>query len=136
MFENFKARAENSGNTEVKRFATTAGALDFIEELFKKEEINNEVGSYAVWADSPILKQFDNQAMAQKFPGLYFEVNKELAKGAKIGITQLKWGLAETGSMAQDSTSICACVDSRSHSSNIKNYCRYSCFDDKDAPKR
>jgi len=106
MFENFKARAENSGNTEVKRFATTAGALDFIEELFKKEEINNEVGSYAVWADSPILKQFDNEAMAQKFPGLYFEVNKELVKGAKIGITQLKWGLAEMGSMAQDSTDI------------------------------
>jgi hypothetical protein len=26
MFENFKARAENSGNTEVKRFATTAGS--------------------------------------------------------------------------------------------------------------
>ena len=65
MFENFKARAENSGNTEVKRFATTTEALGFIEELFKKEEIKNEAGSYAVWADSPILQQLDKQAMAQ-----------------------------------------------------------------------
>jgi L-lactate dehydrogenase complex protein LldG len=106
MFENFKARAEASGNTEVKRFATTEQALGFIEELLKKEEIKEEPGSYAVWAKSPILKAFDNQAWAEKFPGLHFEVTRELAKGAKIGITQLKWGLAETGSMAQDSTDV------------------------------
>ena len=106
MFESFKARAETSGNTEVKRFATTDEALGFIEDFLAKEEIKEEVGSYAVWADSPILKAFDNQAMATKFPGLHFEVTRDLAKGAKIGITQLNWGLAETGSMAQDSTDI------------------------------
>lgn len=106
MFENFKARAETSGNTEVKRFATTAEALAFIEELLVKEEIKDAVGSYAVWAESPILKKVDTNAMAQKFPGLSFNVTRELAKGAKIGITQLKWGLAETGSMAQDSTDV------------------------------
>lgn len=106
MYENFKARAETSGNTEVKRFATTALALGFIEEFLEKEEVKDENGSYAVWADSPILKEFDNEAMAQKFPGLHFEVTRELAKNAKVGITQLKWGLAETGSMAQDSTDI------------------------------
>lgn len=106
MFESFKARAETSGNTEVKRFATTTEALGFIEEFLVQEEIKDEVGSYAVWAKSPILKTFDNQAMADKFPGLSFQVTRELAKGAKIGITQLKWGLAETGSMAQDSTDV------------------------------
>lgn len=106
MFENFKARAETSGNTEVQRFETTAQALSFIEAFLAKEEIKDEVGSYAVWAKSPILKAFDNNAMAEKFPGLHFEVTRELAKGAKIGITQLQWGLAETGSMAQDSTDV------------------------------
>lgn len=106
MFENFKARAETSGNTEVMRFATTAQALGFIEEFLEKEEVKDAPGSYAVWADSPILKAFDNKAMADKFPGLSFKVTKELAKGAKVGITQLNWGLAETGSMAQDSTDV------------------------------
>ena len=106
MFENFKARAETSGNTEVKRFSTTNEALSFIEEFLIQEEVKDEAGSYAVWADSPILKHFDNVAMAQKFPGLHFEVTKKLAKNAKVGITQLNWGLAETGSMAQDSTDI------------------------------
>ena len=106
MFESFKARAETSGNTEVKRFATTDEALGFIEDFLAQEEIKEEVGSYAVWAKSPILKAFDNQAMAKKFPGLHFEVTRDLAKGSKIGITQLNWGLAETGSMAQDSTDV------------------------------
>lgn len=106
MFENFKARAETSGNTEVKRFETTMEALGFIEGLLEKEEVKEEAGSYALWADSPILKTFDNEALAQKFPGLHFEVTRELAKGAKVGITQLNWGLAETGSMAQDSSDV------------------------------
>jgi len=106
MFESFKARAETSGNTEVKRFETTAQALEFIEAFMEKEEIKDEVGSYAVWADGPILKAFDTDVMAKKFPGLSFKVTRELAKGAKIGISQLKWGLAETGSMAQDSTDV------------------------------
>jgi len=106
MFESFKARAETSGNTEVKRFETTAQALGFIEEFLAQQEIKDEVGSYAVWAESPILKMVDTNAMVQKFPGLSFNVTRELSKGAKIGITQLKWGLAETGSMAQDSTDV------------------------------
>lgn len=106
MFEGFKARAETSGNTEVKRFATTAQALEFIEAFLAEKEIKDEVGSYAVWAKSPILGTFDNKSLAQKYPGLSFDVTRELAKGAKVGITQLSWGLAETGSLAQDSTDI------------------------------
>ena len=106
MFESFKAKAEASGNTEVKRFATTSEALEFIEAFMAQEGVKDEAGSYAVWAESPILEAFDNEAMAQKFPGLHFDVTRELAKGAKVGITQLKWGLAETGSMAQDSTDV------------------------------
>ncbi|AFL68667.1 LutC/YkgG family protein [Sulfurospirillum barnesii] len=106
MFENFKARAEASGNTEVKRFATTNEALHFIETFLAQEGVKDEVGSYAVWAKSPILKQVDTKAWAEKFSGLHFEVTKALAKGAKVGITQLNWGLAETGSMAQDSTDV------------------------------
>ena len=63
MFENFKARAETSGNTEVKRFSTTNEALSFIEEFLIQEEVKDEAGSYAVWADSPILKHFDNETL-------------------------------------------------------------------------
>ncbi len=106
MFENFKARAETSGNTEVKRFATTIEALEFIEAFLEKEEIKDETGHYAAWADSPILKKVNISAMTEKFSGLYFDVTRDIAKGSRVGITQLQWGLAETGSMAQDSTDV------------------------------
>lgn len=106
MFELFKTRAEASGNTEVKRFSTTGEALGFIEDFLKEENIHDAPGSYAVWADGPLLEQVDKQAMVQKFPGLSFEVTEENAKGARVGISQLKMGIAETGGMAQDSEDV------------------------------
>jgi L-lactate dehydrogenase complex protein LldG len=104
MFDLFKAKAEAAGNTEVRRFATKAEALDFIEGYIKKEEIKDVVGSYAVWADSPFLTGVNTKALAAKVPGLKFDVTPELARGSKIGITQMEWGIANTGTLAQDST--------------------------------
>ncbi|HUL00353.1 MAG TPA: lactate utilization protein [Nitrospirota bacterium] len=104
MFDTFKAKAEASGNTEVQRFAAKAEALKFIEGYFKKEDIKDAAGSYAVWADSPFLKRVDTKALAARVPGLKFEVTGELAKNSKIGITQMDWGIANTGTLAQDAT--------------------------------
>lgn len=106
MFESFKVKAELAGNTEVKRFGTKAEALSFIEEYLKKEEIKDAPGSYAVWADAPFLKGVDTKTLAAKHPGLKFEVTRDAAKNAKIGITQMEWGLANMGTMVQDSSAV------------------------------
>jgi len=106
MFDKFKAKAEAAGNTEVQRFATKAEALNFIEGYLKKEEIKDVPGSYAVWADSPILKGLDTKTIVAKVPGLKFEVTRQLAKDAKVGITQMDWGIANTGTLAQDSSAV------------------------------
>jgi L-lactate dehydrogenase complex protein LldG len=106
MFDKFKASAEAAGNTEVRRFSTKTEALTFIEEFLKKEEIKDTPGSYAIWADAPFLKEIDNKALTAKIPGLKFQVTRDLAKNAKIGITQMDWGLADTGTLAQDSTKV------------------------------
>ncbi len=104
MFETFKARAEAAGNTAVHRVATKTEALDFIVELLKKEEVHDVEGSRAVWADSPILTGVDTKALESRVPGMKVGVTLEMAKSAKIGITQMDWGIADTGTMAQDST--------------------------------
>jgi L-lactate dehydrogenase complex protein LldG len=104
MFDLFKVRAEAAGNTEVRRFATKAEAFNFIEGYLKKEEIKDAPGSYAVWADSPILKGVDTKDLAAKVPGLRFVITPEVAKNAKIGISQMEWGIANTGTLAQDAT--------------------------------
>ncbi len=106
MFDKFKAAAEAAGNTEVQRFSTKAEALHFIEGFLKKEEIKDAPGSYAVWADAAILKGVDTKDLAAKIPGLKFQVTRDLAKNAKIGITQMEWGLANMGTLAQDSTAV------------------------------
>lgn len=106
MFDTFKAKAEAAGNTEVQRFSTIAEALRYIEEYFKKEDIKDAAGSYAVWADSPFLKRVDTKALAARVSGLKFEVTRELAKNSKIGITQMDWGIANTGTLAQDATAV------------------------------
>jgi len=102
MYEQFKLKAEAAGNTEVKRFGTKAEALSFIEDFLWKERIKDVPGSYAVWADSPFLEGIDTKALRAKISGLKFEVTRSLAKHAKIGITQMEWGLADTGTLAQD----------------------------------
>jgi L-lactate dehydrogenase complex protein LldG len=106
MFGKFKASAEAAGNTEVKRFKAKAEAIAFIEGYLKKEGIMDTPGSFAVWADSPFLKGIDIKVLATRIPGLKFEVTRDTAKNSKIGITQMEWGLANMGTMAQDSTRV------------------------------
>lgn len=105
MFDAFKVKAE-AVSAEVHRFATRAEALTFIVDFLKQEGVADAPQSYALWADSPFLKGLDKGQLAEEVPGLKFEVTRELAADSKIGISQMDWGLANTGTIVQDSTSI------------------------------
>ena len=105
MFDAFKAKAEGAG-CQVVRFATRTEALDFILQFMRDEGIADAPGTYAVWADSPILEGLDKPALAARVPGLKFAVTRELAKDARIGVTQMEWGIANTGTLAQDSSAV------------------------------
>ena len=108
IYEAFKTRAE-AVSAEVYRFATQAQALDFIIERLEMENIKNEPNSYAVWANSLMTQSLDKKAFAASIPGVKFEVTKEIAAQAKIGITEMNWALADTGTLVADTTA----VDSR-----------------------
>lgn len=105
MFELFKTKATAVGS-EVYRAPTKSEALELVLTLLEKEGVKDAPGSYAVWADSPILKGLDTKTIAAKVPGLKFEVTRQLAKDAKVGITQMDWGIANTGTLAQDSSAV------------------------------
>jgi L-lactate dehydrogenase complex protein LldG len=104
MYEQFKAKAEGV-SAEVLRFATKALALDFIIGFFGSEGVADSPGSYALWAACPFLDALDRQPL-QEIAGLKLEVTRELAAAAKIGISQLDWALADTGTLAGDSSAI------------------------------
>lgn len=105
MFETFKVKAE-AVSAEVHRFATRAEALAFIMDFLEQEGVADTPQSYALWAQCPFLKGLDQRQLAKAVPGLKFEVTRELAADSKIGISQMDWALANTGTIVQDSTSV------------------------------
>ena len=105
MFDEFKSRAE-AVSAEVHRFFTKDEALRFIIDVLKKEGVSNNPQAYAVWADCPFLKGIDRALLAGKVPGLTFDVNRETAAASHVGISQMDWAIANTGTLAQDSTPV------------------------------
>lgn len=104
MYEQFKAKAEGV-SAEVYRFATCEEALDFIISFLQKEGVADEPHASAVWADSPFLNRIDRKRL-EKIAGLKFEVTREAAAAARFGISRMEWGLADTGTLVQNSTAI------------------------------
>ncbi len=104
MYEKFQARAVGVG-AEVCRFGTKREALDFIQATLRKQGVADAPGYYAVWADCPFLDGEDGKAPLE-FPGLGFEVSRTLAAQAKVGISQMEWALADTGSLVQDQSAV------------------------------
>ena len=97
MFETFRARAQAVG-AEVHRFGETGEAVRFVTELLRTEGV--AAGERAIWAGGPVLAGADRDALAGELPGLGFEVTRETAAAAKIGITDADWMVANTGSLA------------------------------------
>ena len=105
MYDLFKIKAE-AVSSEVHRFATKTDALDFITGFLRKEGVQDASGRFAVWAYCPLLEGVDKKALSDKVPGLTFNVSRELASESLIGISQADWGISNTGTLVQDSTSV------------------------------
>ena len=105
MFDSFKEKAE-AVSSEVYRFSTVPDASDFIVRFLKSEGVEDASGHYAVWADDPFLAGVDKKRLAEQVPGLHFTVTRDMAAGARVGISQACWGLANTGTLVLDSTAI------------------------------
>lgn len=111
-FDLFKTRAE-AVSAEVHRFASTADALSFIRDFVSHETRERDVlvphtslsclCVFALWADCPLLNGLDK---AQFSESVRFDVTSENAAAAKIGISQMHWGIANTGTLVQDATAV------------------------------
>ncbi|MFA5072607.1 MAG: lactate utilization protein [Nitrospirota bacterium] len=103
MFDLFKLKAEAAGS-EVHRFKKDADALQFIRGFLKQEEIQDTPGLYAVWADNALMPKAGTVSFEN--PGVKFLVTRDSANNAKLGITKMDWGMAETGTVIRNSTSV------------------------------
>jgi L-lactate dehydrogenase complex protein LldG len=97
--ETFIARAE-AVSAEVQRVTTKKQAMDLIVCRLHQEGVEDKPHCHAVWAASPMIGLADIQKL-RAVPGLHFDVTRELAADAKVGISQVDWGLANTGTLVQ-----------------------------------
>jgi len=104
IYEQFKTRAE-AVSAEVYRFAAKEAALVWLIEFLQREGMADTPQASALWAHCSFLDGIDRDAV-QGIAGLKFEVTRELAANARFGISQMEWALADTGSLAQNSTAI------------------------------
>jgi len=105
VFETFKVRAE-AVNAEVHRFPQKDEALAFIVKFLNDAGVRDAPEAYAVWAACPFLDGFDRRQISTQVPGLTFDVNREVSAQAKVGISQLDWAIANTGTLMQDAAPV------------------------------
>src|SRR6185369_3926961 len=105
MYEQFKVRAEGVG-AEVHRFGTRGEALDFICTFLQQEGAGAASQPSAVCADGPFLNGIDPEQLSKRIPGLGFDVSRQSAAEALIGISEADWALADTGSLVTDQTAV------------------------------
>jgi L-lactate dehydrogenase complex protein LldG len=102
LFDAFKTRAE-AVSAEVHRRATRREALDFIVDFLRAENVS-ETG--AVWVDGSLLDGEVRRQLAQSVPGLTFDVTRDTAERARIGISQVEWAIAATGTVVTDAAPV------------------------------
>ena len=92
MYELFKTRAEKA-QAEVFRVSTREEAIPFILAF-----LNKEAASEILWASCPFLDSSSRKLLAC-ISGLHFDVTRERAAEAGIGISEVQWALADTGTL-------------------------------------
>ncbi len=105
VFETFKLRAETV-SAEVHHFPHKNEALDFILHYLHDVGVSDAPQGYAVWAQCPFLDGLDQKQLSTTLPGLTFDVNREVSALARVGISQLDWAIANTGTLVQDGAAV------------------------------
>jgi L-lactate dehydrogenase complex protein LldG len=104
LYEQFKVRAEGV-SAEVNRYASKKEALDYLIGFLRKEGLADTPEASALWAAGSFLDGVERNQLAA-IAGLKFEVTRDSAAAARFGISQMEWALADTGSLAQNSTAL------------------------------
>jgi L-lactate dehydrogenase complex protein LldG len=105
VLELFQTRAE-AVSAQVHRFPGKPAALDFILGALETEGVSDAPGCHAVWASSRFLEGIDRARIAAQAPGIRFDVTRELAATARVGVSQMDWAIANTGTLVQVSTPV------------------------------
>jgi L-lactate dehydrogenase complex protein LldG len=105
LFDTFKMRAE-AVSAEVHRAGTRAEALAFIVAFLRTEGVDDARHSRAVWVKGSLLDGVDLARLTEQIPGLTFQVTQDAAEASKVGISQIEWAIADTGTLVTDAAPV------------------------------
>ncbi len=105
MIDLFTIRAEAVG-AECRVVANRQQAIDVIVTALQEEGVEDEQGRWAVWADEGLLPPDERQRVLSRAPGVRFDVTRDTAEQALAGISEMDWGVAQTGTLLSDSSSV------------------------------
>lgn len=105
QFELFEARAK-AASAEVHRFTGRNEALAFVQDVLKEAGVSEAPQSGAVWAAGLFLDEAGRADLRAKVPGITFEVTREGSAAARVGISEVDWAIAGTGTLVQDATAV------------------------------
>jgi len=100
MLETFRTRAQ-AVSAEVHQVPSGRDALDFVASFLREAGVADGPRLRAVWAEGPLLEGVDRDALAARVPGLAFGASLESAEAAHVGVCEVDYGVANTGTLAQ-----------------------------------
>jgi L-lactate dehydrogenase complex protein LldG len=105
VYELFKSRAE-AVSGEVHRVASDAAAAEFLAGFLESEGVADRPGARAVCVATAGLAGIRPEALAARIPGLTLDVDRKSAAESRVGISAVDFGLADTGTVVQDASSV------------------------------
>lgn len=99
LFDTFRARAE-AVSAEVHRVPTRSGAIEFIAGFLRIEK------GPSVWVAGSLLEGVDRAALTQQIPGLTFNVTQDAAEASHVGVSQVEYAIAATGTLVTDAAPV------------------------------
>jgi len=102
LLEQFTRQAQAVGS-ECRLASDHRHVVEAVCSILMEEEVRDEPGRLAVWADNRLLGEAERQELSKRIPGVRFEVTREAAAQAAVGITWMEWGVAQTGTLLSNS---------------------------------
>jgi L-lactate dehydrogenase complex protein LldG len=102
-FATFKASAE-AASAEIHRCADTSEALELVAKLLRSVGVCDTPGCYALWAPCKLCGERERTELGRRVPGLRFDVSRSTAELARVGVSQMDYAIADTGTLVQDAT--------------------------------
>ncbi len=100
MIDSFITRA-TAVSAQVERAANRELALEMVLRILQNEGVDDKPHCGATWAACQMVRPADQAKLQGSVRGLSFNVTRELAADAKVGISQMDYALADTGTLVQ-----------------------------------